>query len=169
MKLIFILTERIHMQRKLAALLICLSPLLLMSCSNHLTQSKIAAIEKDVLDVHTQLVAAAENRNADAMFEYILDSDETIIQTGDIAQTRQQALESVRSSFQGFAKIQYEFEQKQITVLSPTRAEMATRGRSVDTTKDGRVLTFPFTQKTLFVLTDDGWKIQSAHHVTETD
>ncbi len=157
------------MQRRLTALLLCLSTLLLSSCSNHLTQSKIARIEKAILDVHKQLVTAAENRDADAMFEYILDSDETTIQIGDIVQSRPQALESVRQSFQGFSKIQYEFEQKQVTVLSPNSAEMTVKGKSIDTTHDGRVLTFPFTQKNLFVLTDDGWKIKTAHHIPEND
>ena len=157
------------MQHKVAALILCMNTLLLASCSSHLTQSKTDRIEKAILDVHTQLVTAAENRDADAMFAYILDSDETVIQTGNTVQNRQQALESVRNSFQQFSKIQYEFQQKQVTVLSPTSAEMTVKGKSIDTTHDGRVLTFPFTQKLLFVLTDDGWEIKTAHHIPEND
>ena len=122
------------MKRQYSALVLCLSTFLLASCSNRLTESKIAGIDKEILKVHAELTAAAENRDADAMFEYILDSDETVIQTGDVAQTRQQALESVRRSFQQFSKIRYEFDEKQVTVLSPDSAEMMVRGRSFDTT-----------------------------------
>lgn len=143
-----------------------LTVFLLTSCS-HLTKSKIAAIENAVLDVHQKLTAAAESRNADAMFEYILDSDQTLIQTGDTVQTRRQALESVREGFQQFEKIQYEFTQRQITVLSPEEAEMTAVGRSINTTYNGRILTFPFTQTIGFVLTDDGWKIKYARHTPQ--
>ena len=153
---------------KFIVTVLCLGLLLLSSCGQQLTKSKRAAIENAVFDVHKQLVAAAENRDADAMFEYILDSDETVIQIGDSVQTRREALESIRNSFQSFQEIRYEFTQKQLTILSPTKVEMTARGRSINTTPDGRVLTFPFTQISRFVLTDNGWKVQYAHHIPET-
>lgn len=156
------------MKQQYSALVLCLTIFLLASCSG-LTQSKIAGIDKEILKVHAELTAAAENRDADAMFAYILDSDETVIQTGDVAQTRQQALESVRRSFQQFSSIRYEFDEKQVTVLSQDSAEMTVRGRSIDTTADGRVLRFSFTQEILFVFTDNGWKIKHAHHIPEND
>lgn len=157
------------MQQKVIAFIICVSIFMLTSCSNQLTQTKITTIENAVLDVHTKLVAAAENRDADGMFEYILDSEETVIQVGDIAQDRQQTLESVRKNFKGLSKIQYEFQQRDITVLKPDTAEMATQGKTIDTTHDGRVFTYLFTQKLLFILTDDGWKIKYAHHIIENN
>ncbi|MHC4553505.1 MAG: nuclear transport factor 2 family protein [Planctomycetota bacterium] len=155
------------MKRTFAAYLLCLCTLLLASCSSQLTPSKIAAIENDILQVHSQVTAAAENLDADGMFEYILDSEETTIQTGDVIQNRQQALSDVKKSMANSETIQYQFEQKNVTVLSPTRAEMDVIGKSINTTPNGRVRTFPFTQKILFVLTDDGWRIQHAQHIPE--
>ena len=144
---------------------VCL--VLLTSCSDSLSQSKVDKIEKAILDVHAKLVKAAENLDADAMFEYILDSDETTIQTGDVVQNRNDALESVRESFARFSKIQYDFDLVEVTVLTPTTAEMNVKGKSVDTTTNGRVLTFHFRQKNLYVLTDDGWKLKHAQHMPE--
>lgn len=158
------------MQRKHAVLSICLGmSLLLASCSQHLTKSKIAGIEKEVLGIYGQMIAAAEALDAAKMFDYILDSKETVIQSDDQIQTRQQALKSVTESFQRLASLRYEFEQKQAAVLSSTTTEITVKGKSTATTDDGRSFTTSFSQTLLFVLTDDGWRMRHAHHVIEND
>lgn len=141
--------------------------LLLSSCG--LTPSKIAAMEKQVLAAHAQMVAAAEKLDAETMFEFILDSDETVIQSGSRVQNRQEALKSTRKSFEGLRSLHYEFAQKQVTVLSPTTAEMAVKGTTIAVTGKERTFNVQFTQTLRFVRTKTGWKMKYAHHVVEAD
>jgi hypothetical protein len=155
------------MQRAFSLILICLSLVLVNGCSQQLTESKIETINNDILSVHGQITAHAENGDVDAMFEYILDSEETYIQTGDFIQTRQESLEGVRKAFQQFSKIQYAFAERQVTVLTPKTAEMFIKGQATITGHDGSQGTSVFTQKILFVLTDTGWKIQNAHYAPQ--
>jgi hypothetical protein len=158
-----------RMQHKCLAVAACLAVLMLASCSQNLTKSKIAAVESEVLAAHEQMIKAAEALDVEEMFHYILDSEETVIQNNDRIENRHQAMQSVARSFEGIRKLRYDIEQRQVTVLSPTTAEMAAKGKSVVTVDDNRVFTAPFSQTLRFVLTDDGWKIRYAHHVTENN
>jgi hypothetical protein len=146
---------------------ICLAVLTLAACNQNLTKPKMAAVESEVLAVHEQMIKAAEALDTEKMFQYILDSEETVIQNNDRIENRQQAMQSVSKSFEGVRKLQYHIKQRQVTVLSPTMAEMTVKGKSVMITDDNRVFTTPFSQTLRFVLTDGEWKIQYAHHVTE--
>jgi hypothetical protein len=140
---------------------------MLASCNQNLSKSKMAAVESEVLAVHEQMIKAAEALDTEKMFQYILDSEETVIQNNDRIENRQQAMQSVSKSFEGVRKLQYHIEQRQVAVLSPTMAEMTGKGKSVMITDDNRVITTPFRQTLRFVVTDDEWKIQYAHHITE--
>ncbi len=155
------------MKRTFTIISLGIAALLLSSCG--LTQSKVAAIEGQVLTAHEQMVTAAENLDAETMFETILDSDETIIQNNNRVQNRSQALKSIRDSFVGLSSLRYEFTQKQVTVLSPTTAELTVKGTSTAVTRQEQSFTAAFSQNLQFVRTKAGWKLQYAHHVVEAD
>ena len=123
------------------------------------------AIEQEILKVHTEMVEAAENADADALFNYVLDSCKgVIIQDGTITMTRQEALDATKQGLQGLKDISYKFNRKTITVISPTTAVWVADGTtSVTTVDDGRQLNFPFAETIIFILKDGGWKVFHAH------
>ena len=155
------------MQRIYPIIATCLAVSMLASCNQNLKKSKMAAVESEVLAVHEKMIKAAEALDTEKMFQYILDSEETVIQNNDRIENRQQAMQSVSKSFEGVRKLRYHIEQRQVAVLSPTMAEMTVKGKSVIITDDNRVFTTPFSQTLRFVLTDGEWKIQYAIHITE--
>ena len=159
--------ESIRMHRTQPVITICFTVLMLASCNQNQAKTKLTAVESDVLAVHEQMIEAAEALDTAKMFQYILDSEETVIQNNGRIENRQQAMQSVSKSFEDVRKLQYHIEQRQVAVLSPTMAEMTVKGKSVMVTDDNRVFTTPFRQTLRFVLTDGEWKIQYAHHVTE--
>jgi PBP1b-binding outer membrane lipoprotein LpoB len=157
------------MQRTSIMMIICWGALLLSSCSQHLSESKITAIEQEVLEVHKRIFDALENGDVDEMSEHILDSDETIIQTNDIVQTRNEALASIRSVFVHFKELRYQFTEKQITVSTPMSAEMFTKGLATSISNEDDIHQSSFTQTLHFVLTDNGWKVHRAHYISGDD
>ena len=96
-----------------------------------LTASGRAAIEKAVLEVNAQMTRAAEDRDIDRLFSFMLANDRgSIIQSGRLVTTREEALATVKRNFQGVAAIKYRWNRQLVTVISPTTALLMCDGES---------------------------------------
>jgi ketosteroid isomerase-like protein len=123
------------------------------------------AIEQEILKVHAEMMKAAENRDAEALFSHVIDGCKgVIVQDGIIMMTRQESLDATKQGLQGFSEISYKFNRKNITVISPTTAIWVADGTtSVTIVDDGRQLNFPFAETIIFTLKDGQWKVFHAH------
>ena len=127
----------------------------------------VAAIEKAVLETNAKMTAAANSLNADAFFEYILDSAKgVIIQNGTLFKSRQEALEAVRRGFLGIAKLERQIDNPQVTVVSPELALLTGEGTTHATFTDGREITTHFAVSLIFQLKDGQWKVLHGHYST---
>jgi hypothetical protein len=136
---------------------------------SELRASGRAAIEKAVLDVNAQMTRAAEDRDIDRLFSFMLPTDRgSIIQSGNLFLTREEALATVKRNFQGVAAIKYRWKRQLVTVISATTALLVCDGESEVRTAQDPPATFvtPFAQSVLFVLTDGKWKALHAHMST---
>lgn len=123
-----------------------------------------AKAEKAVLKAHEELVAAAQERDVETMFSYILENDKgAIIQDGQLM-SRQESLQQVQQAFERLADIQYDFEQRNVKMLSPKIALMTATGTTTSTSQAGQSFTSPFANTSVFILREDGWKIIHGHH-----
>jgi ketosteroid isomerase-like protein len=124
-----------------------------------------AAIEKAVLETNARMTEAANRLDADAFFAYIIDTDKgPIIQNGVLFKSRQEALETVKRGFQGIATIERQFENPQVTVLSPDAALMTAEGSTTATLTDGRIIHRRFAVSLVFVRREGQWKLLHGHY-----
>jgi hypothetical protein len=133
------------------------------------TASGRAVIEKAVLEVNAQMTRAAEDRDIDRLFSFMLPNDRgSIVQSGGLFPTREEALAAVKGNFAGLAAIKYHWKRQLVTVISPTTALLVCDGEAEIRTAQDPPATFvsPFAQTVLFVLTDGKWKALHAHHST---
>ena len=92
------------------------------------------AIEKAVLAANAQVTQAAESRDLDALFRFMLDTDKgSIVLNGGLSLTPQQAKDRLAPSFRAPVKVAYRWKQQHVTVLSPTTALLVSEGESVVT------------------------------------
>ena len=134
-----------------------------------LTESARATIEKAVLEVHAQMTRAAEERDIDRLFSFMLHNERgSIIQSGTLYPAREEALAIVKRNFQGVAVIRYRWKRQLVTVISPTTALLVGDGEAEIRTTQDPPATFvaPFAQTVLFVLTEGKWKALHAHQST---
>jgi len=122
-------------------------------------------IEKAILKVHSDMMKAGENQDANALFSHVLDQCKgVIVQNGRIMMTRQEALDATRQGLQGLKDISYKYKQKHITVISPTVALWVADGTTSATIiDDGREINVPFAETIIFVLRDGQWKVLHSH------
>jgi hypothetical protein len=130
-----------------------------------LADSTRQAVEKAVLEAHSNMTAAAQDPDAEKMFAFILDAGPgTIIQNGVYIDSKREALEAVKKGMQGVTKVERTFDRKRVTVLSACAALLTGNGTTTITLMDGRVISSPFALTELFVLGDGGWKLLHGHH-----
>ena len=123
-----------------------------------------AAIEKAVLETSAQMTRAAENLDVDRLFSFMLPNDRgSIVQYGNVLQTREQALAQTREGFRGVRSIEYRWKRQQVTVISPTVALLVSEGEAHMTTEQGASFSRSFAKSLVFVLTDGQWKVLHAH------
>jgi uncharacterized protein (TIGR02246 family) len=123
------------------------------------------AVQKAVLETNARMNQASGSLNADAFFEFILDAGSgTIIQDGTLFKSRQEALEAVRQGFRGIAKMDRQFIDPQVTVISPDTALLTSQGSTTATLEDGRVLQSRFAVSLLFVRREGQWKLLHGHY-----
>jgi len=132
---------------------------------NAISPEQQKAIEKAILQVHSDMVKAAESMDANALYSHVLDMNKgVIVQDGTILKTRQEALDVTKQGLQGFKDISYKFNQKHITVISPTIALWVADGTTSATIiEDGREINVAFAETIVFVQKDGQWKVLHAH------
>ncbi|MHC4665084.1 MAG: nuclear transport factor 2 family protein [Planctomycetota bacterium] len=121
------------------------------------------AIEKAILEVHEEMKTAAQKLDIETLYGYVLDSKGPIIEDGRLRQTRQEALELTRQGFQGITNLSYTYNNKNITMISPTAALWVAEGTSSLTIEDGRNFSAAFAETIIFTLRDGQWKVLHAH------
>jgi hypothetical protein len=123
------------------------------------------AVEMAVLKVHAEMAKAEKALDAEEFFACIPDFDKgLILQDGIMFQTRQEALDAVKTGFAGLARIERTYDRTYVTVISPEVALLTARGTSSATLADGRTLSNPFVVSSLFVLRDGQWKLLHGHY-----
>ena len=129
-----------------------------------MSASERAPIERSILEASAQMTEAAEARDIERLFGFMLDTDKgSIIQNGRLMLTRSEALEQTKKNMSGISRIEYKWKQQHVTVVSPTVALLIAEGESSVTTEQGQSFTAPFAQTIVFVLTDGKWKALHAH------
>jgi SnoaL-like domain len=122
-----------------------------------------AAIEKAVLAANEQVTRAAEARDLDGLFRFMIDTNKgSVVQNGVLSLTTQDARARVEPGFRQPVKVVYRWKQQYVTVLSPTAALLVSEGETVVTSANGSN-TAPFVQTAVWVLRDGAWKILHAH------
>ncbi|MHC4310821.1 MAG: nuclear transport factor 2 family protein [Planctomycetota bacterium] len=123
------------------------------------------AIEKAILKVHVAMMKAAENLDAEALYSHVLDMNKgVIIQDGRVLKTRQEALNATKEGLQGLKDISYTYNQKHITLISPTVALWVADGTTSATIiEDGREINVDFAESIIFIQKDGQWKVFHAH------
>ncbi len=125
------------------------------------------AIEQAVLARFDQMVGAAESRNVEQLFADVAENDRgAVVLNGRLLRTRAEALETVRGNFRGVAAIKYQFQDRLVTVLSPTSALLVATGVTNVQTEDGRSILRPFTHSIVFVLQNGSWRVMHSHQST---
>jgi hypothetical protein len=123
------------------------------------------AIEKSVLEANARMLQASNSMDTEKFFDFILDSDKgPVIQDGQLFKTRAEAMEFLRAGFQRIAKIDRQYNQTYVTVLSPEAALLTATGSFAATLSDGRTLTNPFAVSLIFVLRNGQWKVLHGHY-----
>ena len=121
-------------------------------------------IESAIFDVQAKMKQAAEQKDVEALYNYVLEMDKgVIIEDGRIRWTRQEALNSTRQGLQGLKDLSYTYTQKQVTVISPTVALWVGEGTSSAILQDGRQFSVPFAETIVFMQKDRQWKVFHAH------
>ncbi len=151
--------------RSLPAFRLALLAALLMAVPLSAGPETDAAIEQAVLATNTAMTQAADRLDAEGFFAFILDTDRgSIVQDGEIFQTRQQALDAVKRGFQGVTKVDRQFDNPKVTVISPDVALLVSDGTTTATLADGRTITRRFAVSLVFVRTGGSWKLLHGHY-----
>ena len=123
------------------------------------------AIVKAVLETNAKMTKASNSLDIDAFFAYIVDSDQcVIIQNGKVFKTRQEALEAVKRGTLGLTKVDRQFDNPQVTVISPDVALLASEGTVTATLSDGQTRESRFAVSLIFVRRDGQWKLLQGHY-----
>lgn len=124
-----------------------------------------AAIEKAVLKANAALAQAEKSLDAEKFFSHIPDFDKgLILQNGVMYKTRQEALDVVKTGFQGVSRVERVYDRTYVTVISPETALLTAQGTSSVTLLDGRIVSTPFAVSSLFVLRDGQWRLLHGHY-----
>ncbi len=146
-------------------IVLTLASLLLAASSNQnaISSAQQKAIEKEILKVHDEMKTAAEKLDADALFKYVLDVNDVIIENGELRPTRKDALESTKQGFQQLKALSYAYNHQNINIISPTAAVLTGTGTTTATFSDGLKITMSFAETIVFVNRDGQWKVIQAH------
>jgi len=154
------------MKKKVFHILVFLyCSIMLAACSNQSNVSTMQdnTIQKAILQTQEEMQNAAANFDANALFEYVLDANDVIIENGLLRKTREEAFGITKQNLQGISELTYSYSHKNVNILSPTTALWTAMGTSKATLNDGRELTFDFAESMVFVLKDGQWKVLHAH------
>jgi ketosteroid isomerase-like protein len=144
---------------------LALAAVALLSSEGQFTTSRATPNpEKAVQARLDEIQRAAEALDAEKVFSFVLDNERgALVQNGKLFLTRKEALDSTREGFRGVEKVEYRFEQQQVTLLSPTVALATGEGVSSATATSGKNFSTRFAQSVVLLLTNGEWKVFHAH------
>lgn len=129
----------------------------------------LSRIESEVLEAHARMNTAAESRDVQAFFEWILDEPGVaIIQDGRLFRDRAEAMTAVREGYRGVTSLARTFERTRVTPLSEDAALVTAAGTSTVVLADGRSLEGPFAVSLVFVRRAGDWKLLQGHYSIPT-
>jgi ketosteroid isomerase-like protein len=122
-------------------------------------------IRKAVLETNAKMAQAANRMDIEGFFSYILDSDKgSIAQNGTVFKSRQEAMQAVKQGFMGVAKVDRQFANPQVTVISPDVALLTSEGSVNATLSDGRTMSGSFAVSLVFLRKEGQWKVLHGHY-----
>jgi hypothetical protein len=137
--------------------------LIIFLCSVAAFAQSDTAIEKAVLAANDQVTRAAEARDLDGLFRFMVDTAKgSVVQNGILSLTTQDARARVEPGFRQPVKVVYRWKQQHVTVLSPSIALLVSEGETAILSANANY-SAPFVQTTVWVLRDGEWKILHAH------
>jgi hypothetical protein len=111
-----------------------------------------------------EIQSAAEVLDPDKVFSFVLENNEgAVAQNGKLFLTRKEGLESTRRRFERLQKVEYQFDEQHVTLLSPTVALVIGEGVSSATRDDGKTFNTRFAQSVVFILTNGEWMVFHCH------
>lgn len=123
------------------------------------------AIRKAVLETNARMAKAANSLDVEGFFSFILDTDKgSIVQNGTVFRSRQEAKEAVKQGFMGVEKMERQFLNPQVTVISPELALLTSEGTVAATLADGRKMDGRFAVSLVFLRKDGQWKLLHGHY-----
>lgn len=129
-----------------------------------LTQAERAAIEKTILEKYVEVINSVKQLDVEKFYSFILDSGQGSIIRNCQLMTRTESLNSSRQNFARLQKLEYEFDEQYVKVISRKTAILIGKGKFNVTTKTGESFTNEFVVSNVFVLKDGEWKIFHGHH-----
>jgi len=127
--------------------------------------AQTAAVERAILEVNAQMTRAAEARDLDKMFSFILPNERgSIAQSGVLFLTREAALDTMKRNSAPVEKVQYRPKHQMVTVISADCAVLAADGEAEASFADGTSVVAPYAQTVVFVRKDGEWKVLHAHY-----
>ena len=131
------------------------------------TAAERSDIEKSILALNAEMTRAAEARDIDRLFTFILPNDRgSIAQNGLLFASRDEARESVKRGFAAIQKVEYRWKRQMVTVLSPDTALLVADGETEAVFADGAAVVAPFAQTVLFIRRNNEWKVLHSHRST---
>lgn len=120
--------------------------------------------EKAVLSRLADIQKAAEGLDPEKVFSFVLENNKgALVQNGKVYLSRQDALDSTRQGFQTLKKVEYKFDQQQVSFLTSTTALVVGDGATTVELQDGRTFTRRFAQSVVLVSTNGEWKVFHSH------
>ena len=129
-----------------------------------LDEQTIEAITREVLAANRAMTEAGNNRDLDALFGFVLDGADPIVQDGVLFATKQEARQVVEKGFQGVSRVERSFDHTTVMVLSTAAAILTANGETRVVLDDGRALSSPFAVTLLFVLQGQEWRVRHGHY-----
>ena len=128
------------------------------------TDANLERVERAILDRLAEIESAARELNPDKVYQFVLENDRgSLIQDGQFFRTRDEALQVTRRGFRNIQKVDYQFSQQHIVLLSPTVALATGAGQSTATTNQGQEISTRFAQSVILVQSDGQWRVLHAH------
>jgi hypothetical protein len=110
-----------------------------------------------------EMRAAAERMDAEALYAFVLDTRvPPVIENGELASTRQLALERTTLGFVGLASLSYSYDHESIVMLGATTALWIGDGTARAKLEDGGELILPFAETVVLVEDEGLWKVLHA-------
>ena len=117
-----------------------------------------------MLAANQAMTEAGNNRDLDALFEFVLDGADPIVQDGVLFATKQEARQVVEQGFQGVSRVERSFDHTTVMVLSTAAAMLTASGETKVALDDGRAFSGPFAVTLLFVRQGQEWRVRHGHY-----